>query len=72
MKTERFDDIVDEMSITDNSLSFTLRNMGCAADAAQILAIMCVPFHLDTKVLESASEWRFRAPSYALGILRNL
>lgn len=67
-----FDENVEELSLSDSHISFTVKCMYLASAISQTLTFNSVPHHVDTKHDETQNEWHFKAPRFALGILRTL
>lgn len=67
-----FDDNVEELSLSESNCSFTVKCANLAAYIGHTLAFNGISFHVDTKHNETVSEWLFKTPHYAIGILRTL
>ena len=67
-----FDENVEELTLTDTNVSFSVKCPHQAAYIAYSLAWNAVPFHVDSKITETANEWRYLVPRFALGILRTI
>ena len=67
-----FDEKVDQLSLTEHTVSFTIRCNRAAACIAEALTFNGLGFTLTTRYDETTNEWNFVAPRHALGTLRTL